>query len=431
MSIKITGVTARDIRFPTSRNLDGSDAMNKDPDYSAAYVTLHTNQAELQGDGLTFTIGRGNEVCVAAINALAPLVIGRDLSELTKDMGAFWYDITHDSQIRWIGPEKGAIHMATGAIVNAVWDLWAKAEGKPLWQLVVDMSPEELVRCINFSYITDVLTKEDALQMLKKQAATKAKRKQDMLDRGYPAYTTSAGWLGYSDEKLKRLCQEAIDAGWNHIKIKVGSNLQDDIRRCGLVREVIGQKRKLMVDANQRWDVDQAIEWMKALNGFDIWFIEEPTSPDDILGHKKIRDAIKPIGVATGEQCQNRIIFKQFFEAGSIDVCQIDSCRLGGVNEVLAVFLMAAKFNIPVCPHAGGVGLCEYVQHLSMIDYICISGSTENRVLEYVDHLHEHFADPVVIKKGHYMVPKKPGYSITMHPDSLDAFEFPNGKEWR
>ncbi|OGT36141.1 MAG: fuconate dehydratase [Gammaproteobacteria bacterium RIFCSPHIGHO2_12_FULL_37_14] len=431
MSVKITGVTARDIRFPTSKNLDGSDAMNKDPDYSAAYVTLHTDQKGLEGDGLTFTIGRGNEVCVAAINSLAPLLIGHELSEFTKDMGAFWYYITHDSQIRWIGPEKGAIHMATGAIVNAVWDLWAKVEGKPVWELVVDMSPEELVCCINFTYITDVLTKDEALMMLKKQEPNKLKRKQEMLDHGYPAYTTSAGWLGYSDEKLQRLCQEAIDAGWNHIKIKVGGNLQDDIRRCGLVRKIIGPKRKLMVDANQRWDVGQAIEWMKALHGFDIWFIEEPTSPDDILGHKKIRDAIKPIGVATGEQCQNRIIFKQFLEAGSIDVCQIDSCRLGGVNEVLAVLLMAAKFNTPVCPHAGGVGLCEYVQHLSMIDYICISGSTENRVLEYVDHLHEHFVDPVTMKSGHYMAPKKPGYSITMYPASLDAFEFPNGKEWR
>ncbi|OGT50368.1 MAG: fuconate dehydratase [Gammaproteobacteria bacterium RIFCSPHIGHO2_12_FULL_38_11] len=431
MSIKITGVIARDIRFPTSKNLDGSDAMNKDPDYSAAYVTLHTDQKGLQGDGLTFTIGRGNEVCVAAINSLAPLIIGHDLSEFTKDMGAFWHTITHDSQIRWIGPEKGAIHMATGAIVNAVWDLWAKVEKKPVWQLVVDMSPEELLRCLDFTYLTDVLTKEEALQMLQAKAPLKAKRRQEMLDHGYPAYTTSAGWLGYSDEKLRRLCQEAIDDGWNHIKLKVGGNLIDDKRRCGIVREVIGPHRKLMLDANQRWDVPEAIVWMQGLQEFNPWFIEEPTSPDDILGHKKIREAIKPIGVATGEQCQNRIIFKQFLEAGAIDVCQIDSCRVGGVNEVITILLMAAKFNIPVCPHAGGVGLCEYVQHLSLIDYICISGSTENRVLEYVDHLHEHFLDPVSMKSGHYMPPTKPGYSITMYPASLDAFEFPNGKEWR
>src|SRR3990167_7816208 len=283
MSVKITGVTARDIRFPTSKNLDGSDAMNKDPDYSAAYVTLHTDQKGLQGDGLTFTIGRGNEVCVAAINSLAPLIIGHDLSEFTKDMGAFWHTITHDSQIRWIGPEKGAIHMATGAIVNAVWDLWAKVEKKPVWQLVVDMSPEELLRCLDFTYLTDVLTKEEALQMLQAKAPLKAKRRQEMLDHGYPAYTTSAGWLGYSDEKLRRLCQEAIDAGWNHIKLKVGANLDDDIRRCTIAREVIGPDRKLMVDANQRWEVKQAIEWMRQLAPFNPWWIEEPTSPDDIL----------------------------------------------------------------------------------------------------------------------------------------------------
>ena len=354
MTLTITDVTVQDIRFPTSKSLDGSDAMNPDPDYSAAYVTLHTNDSSLEGHGLTFTIGRGNEVCVAAVETLKYLVVGKTLSSFTKDMGAFWRYITGDSQLRWLGPDKGVIHLATAAVVNAVWDLWAKVEGKPVWLLVADMSPEELVACIDFTYLTDVLTPEEALALLQKQAPTKAQRKQEMLDKGYPAYTTSAGWLGYSDEKLRRLCQEAIDAGWSHIKLKVGSDLQDDIRRCRIAREVIGPERKLMVDANQRWEVDQAIEWMKHLAPFDPWWIEEPTSPDDVLGHQKIREAIKPIGVATGEHCQNRIMFKQLLEAGAIDFCQIDSCRLGGVNEILSVYLMAAKLGVPVCPHAGG-----------------------------------------------------------------------------
>ena len=431
MTLTITDVTVQDIRFPTSKSLDGSDAMNPDPDYSAAYVTLHTNDPSLEGHGLTFTIGRGNEVCVAAVEALKYLVVGKTLSSFTENMGAFWRTITGDSQLRWLGPDKGVIHLATAAVVNAVWDLWAKVEGKPVWLLVADMSPEALVACIDFTYLTDVLTPEEALALLQKQAPTKAQRKQEMLDNGYPAYTTSAGWLGYSDEKLRRLCQEAIDAGWSHIKLKVGSDLQDDIRRCRIAREVIGPERKLMVDANQRWEVDQAIEWMKHLAPFDPWWIEEPTSPDDVLGHQKIREAIKPIGVATGEHCQNRIMFKQLLEAGAIDFCQIDSCRLGGVNEILSVYLMAAKLGVPVCPHAGGVGLCEYVQHLSIIDYICISGSLENRVLEYVDHLHEHFYDPVVMKNGRYMPPQAPGYSISMKAESLAQHRFPEGAVWQ
>ena len=428
--IKITNLTVRDIRFPTSRHLDGSDAMNKDPDYSAAYVTLHTNQDGLQGNGLTFTIGRGNEICVAAIKALAPLVVGYELQEFTKNMGDFWKHITGDSQLRWIGPDKGAIHLATAAVVNAVWDLWAKVEAKPLWELIADMTPDELLSCIDFTYLTDVITPNEALNLLQQQAKTKAQRKQEILASGYPAYTTSAGWLGYSDEKLRRLCQEAIDTGWSHIKLKVGSNLEDDIRRCRIAREVIGPERKLMLDANQRWEVEQAITWMEHLKQFDPWFIEEPTSPDDIIGHKKIKTGIEPIRVATGEMCQNRILFKQFIETEAIDVVQIDSCRLGGVNEVLAVYLMAAKYEMPVCPHVGGVGLPEYTQHLAIIDYICISGTMKDRVLEYVDHLHEHFASPVVMNHGHYMAPLAAGYSITMHAKSLDKYEFPSGEAW-
>ncbi len=429
MPITITDVVARDIRFPTSENLDGSDAMNQAPDYSAAYVTLKTD-TDLEGHGMTFTIGRGNELCVAAINSLAPLVLGKTLEEFTQDMGAFWGHMTGDSQLRWVGPEKGVIHLATAAIVNAVWDLYAKREGKPLWKLLVDMSPEEIVRCIDFRYITDALTPEEALEILERNAATKAAREAEMLGDGFPAYTTSAGWLGYSDEKLRRLCREAVEAGWTHFKMKVGADLEDDARRAALIREEIGADRRLMMDANQVWDVPEAIANMQRLSQFDPYWIEEPTSPDDVLGHATIARAVGPIGVATGEHCQNRVIFKQLLQANAISFCQIDSCRLGGVNEVLAVLLMAAKFGVPVCPHAGGVGLCEYVQHLSIFDYIYVSASLEHRILEYVDHLHEHFLDPVNIENGRYMPPTAPGYSIEMKLESLDEFEFPAGNVW-
>jgi L-fuconate dehydratase len=427
----ITDVIARDIRFPTSRSLDGSDAMNPDPDYSAAYVTLRTNTAGLEGNGMTFTIGRGNDLCVAAIKALRPLVVGKSLESFTEDMGAFWRMITGDSQLRWVGPEKGVIHLATAAVVNAVWDLWAKAAGKPVWKLVCDMSPEEIVRTIDFRYIEDALTKDEALAILKKWQPTRAQRIAEMERDGYPTYTTSAGWLGYPDDKLRKLCRELTARGWKHFKIKVGRSLEDDIRRCRIIREEIGWDRRLMTDANQVWGVNEAIGWMKQLAEFKPVFIEEPTSPDDVLGHAAIAKAIAPIKVATGEMCQNRVMFKQLMQAGAIGYCQIDSCRLGGVNEILAVLLMAAKFNIPVWPHAGGVGLCEYVQHLSVIDYVCISGSIEDRLTEYADHLHDHFVDPLVTKDGKYMPPKAPGYSITMKQESLAEFEYPHGAAWR
>lgn len=428
----IVDVVVKDIRFPTSRYLDGSDAMNPDPDYSAAYVILKTDHPDgLEGHGLTFTIGRGNELCVAAVHALAPLVKGKTLESFTRNMGAFWKMITGDSQLRWLGPEKGVIHLATGAVVNAVWDLYAKMEGKPLWKLLADMDPEQLVSCIDFTYITDALTPKEALEILRKQESTKQDRIKRLMDNGYPAYTTSAGWLGYSDDKMRRLCREAKAAGFMHMKIKVGADLKDDIRRASIIREEIGDDLKLMMDANQKWDVDEAISNMAELKKFNPWWIEEPTSPDDILGHAKIARAVAPIKVATGEHCQNRVMFKQLMQADAIGICQIDSCRVGGVNEILAILLMAAKFNIPVCPHAGGVGLCEYVQHLSMLDYISISGTMEDRIIEYVDHLHEHFYDPVVIKEGAYMPPELPGYSITMKAQSLIDYSFPDGKVWK
>ncbi len=431
MPTAITGLDAFDIRFPTSRERDGSDAMNPDPDYSAAYVVLRTDRPGLEGHGLTFTIGRGNELCVAAARALAPLVQGLTLEEIKADMARFWRRLTGDSQLRWVGPEKGVIHLATAAVVNAAWDLYAKAEGKPLWQLLAGFTPEEIVRCIDFRYLTDALTRQEALEILRRHEPTRAAREAEMRARGYPAYTTSAGWLGYPDEKIRRLCREGVQQGWSHFKIKVGRDLADDVRRAALVRAEIGPDRKLMLDANQVWDVGEAMANMRQLARFDPWWIEEPTSPDDILGHAAIAQAVAPIGVATGEQCHNRVMFKQLMQAGAMRFCQIDSCRLGGVNEVLAVLLLAAKFGIPVCPHAGGVGLCEYVQHLAIFDYICVSASLEDRVVEYVDHLHEHFVDPVVIRGGRYMPPTAPGYSITMRPESLAKYAYPDGEAWK
>ncbi len=418
----IRSLRTLDVRFPTSRLLDGSDAMNPDPDYSAAYVILETDTDGLEGHGLTFTIGRGNEVCCAAIEALAPRVVGLDLAWIAQDMGRFWRHVTSDSQLRWIGPDKGAMHLATGAVVNAVWDLWAKAEGKPVWQLVADMSPAELVRCIDFRYITDCITPDQALALLTERAAGQAERRATLQREGYPCYTTSAGWLGYDDAKLRRLCQEAVDAGFRHVKLKVGRDRADDVRRLRVAREVLGPDRQLMIDANQVWEVDEAIDWVRELAFARPWFIEEPTSPDDVEGHRRIREAVAPVKVATGEMCQNRIVFKQFIMRGAIDVAQIDACRVGGLNENLAIMLMAAKHGVLVCPHAGGVGLCEYVQHLAMIDYLCIAGTRDGRVVEYVDHLHEHFVDPCRVEHAAYLPPTAPGFSITMKPASLEAW---------
>ncbi len=421
--VTITGLSTHDLRFPTSASLAGSDAMNPDPDYSAAYVILHTDGGH-QGHGLTFTIGRGNEICIAAINAVRHLVVGLDLDWIREDMGRFWRHITGDSQLRWIGPDKGAIHLATGAVVNAVWDLLAKDAGKPVWRLVGEMTPEEIVKLVDFRYITDVLTPQEALEILHRAVPGKAERMAKLQAEGYPCYTTSAGWLGYSDDKLRRLCREARDAGFTHTKFKVGQNLEDDIRRLKIARQELGPDMNLMIDANQVWEVDQAIDWVKELSFAKPLFIEEPTSPDDVIGHAKIRKAIAPIKVATGEMCQNRILFKQFIANDAIDMVQIDSCRLGGLNEVLAVQLMAAKYNLPVWPHAGGVALCEYVQHLSMIDYLAISAEKDSKRIEFVDHLHEHFVDPCIVRDGAYMAPTAAGFSIEIKPTTLQDFEF-------
>jgi len=427
---KILELKTYDIRFPTSENLDGSDAINKDPDYSAAYVELTTEQGN-KGYGLIFTIGRGNDICCKAIESMQHLVIGYDFNDIKNNISKFYDELRSDSQLRWLGPEKGVIHMAAGAIVNAVWDMWARDEKKPLWRLLADMTPEQFVSCLDFKYVTDVLTKEEALTMVRKNQSTKQERIKYLEKNGYPSYTTSAGWLGYSDEKLARLAKEAVDQGFKHIKLKVGVDLQEDIRRCTIARDIIGDDVKLMIDANQNWEVNEAIDWVNELANTKPWFIEEPTSPDDIFGHKKIKENIGDIKVATGEHCQNRIIFKQFIANDALDIVQIDSCRLSSINEILTVYMIAAKYGKPVCPHAGGVGLCEYVQHLSMIDYVQISADLTDRVVEFVDHLHEHFEDPCEIVNGAYKAPSQPGYSIKMFESSIDAYVYPQGSEWQ
>ncbi|KAI5803050.1 enolase C-terminal domain-like protein [Geopyxis carbonaria] len=430
--ITITGHVSRDVRFPTSLDKTGSDAMNDAGDYSSAYCILQTTGPH-QGHGMTFTIGRGNDIVCHAINALAPRLYGRTLSSLVSDMGKTWRWLVADSQLRWIGPEKGVIHLALGAVVNALWDLWAKVLGKPVWRVVADMTPEEFVRCIDFRYITDAITPEEAITMLKETEPTKAARIAEAeASQAVPAYTTSAGWLGYGEDKMKSLLEQTLAEGYKHFKIKVGGSVAEDKKRLSIAREVIGFDKGniLMVDANQVWSVPEAIEYMKELAEFKPWFIEEPTSPDDILGHRAVRDALRPygIGVATGEMCQNRVMFKQLLSAGAIDVCQIDACRLGGVNEVMAVLLMAKKFGVPIVPHSGGVGLPEYTQHLSTIDYVVVSA--KKSLLEYVDHLHEHFVHPSVIKDGHYQTPMQPGYSVQMKEASMDEFSYPDGKFW-
>ncbi|WP_424534964.1 L-fuconate dehydratase [Sphaerisporangium viridialbum] len=431
--MKITAVETHDIRFPTSRQLDGSDAMNPDPDYSAAYLILRTD-AGMDGHGFTFTIGRGNDVCRAAIDALAPLVVGQPVD----DLGEFARRLTRDSQLRWLGPEKGVIHLATAAVVNAAWDLAARVAGKPVWRLLADMSPEQLVDLVDWRYLTDALTPAEALDLLKAASPGKQERIAELERHGYPAYTTSPGWLGYDDAKLVRLAKQAVADGYTQIKLKVGADLDDDLRRMALAREAVGPGIRIAVDANQRWDVADAVEWMTALAPYDPWWIEEPTSPDDVLGHAAIRRALaaagpggRPVKVATGEHMQNRIIFKQLLQADAVDFVQIDACRVAGVNENIAILLLAARYGRPVCPHAGGVGLCELVQHLSMFDYAAVSGSLQDRVIEYVDHLHEHFVDPVVISNGAYMPPSAPGFSAELRPETLAVFSYPNGPAWR
>ncbi|HTE63183.1 MAG TPA: L-fuconate dehydratase [Solirubrobacteraceae bacterium] len=426
---RVTSLDVRDVRFPTSTSLDGSDAMNPDPDYSAAYVIVCTDEGP-DGHGFAFTIGRGNEVQAAAIRALAPHVVGRDVDELCADLGGFYRELIGDSHLRWLGPEKGIMHMATGAVVNAAWDLAAKRAGKPVWKLLADMTPEQVVGLVDWRYISDALAPDEALALLRDRMPDRGEREASLLAGGYPAYATSPGWLGYGDEKLARLAREAVAAGFDQIKLKVGADLDDDVRRLRIAREVVGWDVGIAIDANQRWSVDEAIAWLEPLREFAPSWIEEPTSPDDVLGHAAIRRAVAPLPVATGEHVQNRVIFKQLLQAEAIDVLQLDACRVGGVNENIAILLLAAKYGVPVCPHAGGVGLCELVQHLAMFDYVAVSGSLDGRAIEYVDHLHEHFVDPVVIRDGRYLVPLTPGFGAEIRPETLAAFGYPDGDVW-
>ena len=426
---RITSVTTHDLRARTSLTLAGSDAAHPDPDYSAAYVVLHTD-GPLEGHGMTFTIGQGNDLCCQAIEALAPLVRGRALADIVDSMGDFWRQITNHPQLRWLGPEKGTIHLATAALVNAVWDLWAKERGVPVWQLVAELEPEQFLDCLDLRYVRDVLPEDRVLALLRAQAPTKTDRIAELGRDGLPAYVTSAGWLGYSEQQVRDLCRAALADGWRSFKTKVGVDIASDVRRCEIMREELGADVQLMADANQVWDVPEAIAWIEHLRPFDLRWIEEPTSPDDILGHAAIRKAVAPIGVATGEHAANRVIFKQLLQAQAIDYCQVDACRIGGLNEVLVVLLLAAAHEVPVCPHAGGLGLCEYVQHVAMIDAVCVSGIANDRTTEYAGHLHEHFRDPAQIRGGHYVVPLAPGYSIEMLPDSMAALRYPTGSEW-
>ena len=431
MTTIISAARALDVRFPTSRFLDGSDAMNPDPDYSAAYVALETDDAGLTGHGLAFTLGRGTQLVVAAIEALAPKLVGRSLEGIEDDLLGFWRDLVGDSQMRWLGPEKGIIHMAAAALTNAVWDLLAKRAGLPLWRYLAGLSPEQIVSAIDFRHISDALPRERALEILRERAPGKAGRVAALRAGGHAAYTTSAGWLGYGDDKIRDLARAAVADGWGAIKMKVGGNLADDIRRAGVLREILGPDRLLMTDANQVWEIDQAIGWVKALGEAEPYWIEEPVSPDDILGHARVKRGVAPVRVATGEHCHNRVMFKQFLQADAIDVAQIDACRLGGVNEVLAVQLLAAAFEKPVCPHAGGVGLCEYVQHLALFDAAAVRPSDEGRMIEHAAHLHEHFVDPIRVAGGRYLAPEAPGFSVEMKPESLAEFAFPEGAAWR
>ncbi len=427
---RVTGVDVVDVRYPTSLEADGSDAMNTDCDYSAAYVVLGTDDADLAGYGFTFTIGRGTDIVAETARQLGEHLVGHDVDEMLTDMGAVSRSFKTDSQLRWLGPEKGVVHLALAAVLNAAWDLVARRAGKPLWRLLVDMTPEQLADVADLSYLGDVITREEVVDRLRALEPTRAERVAELDRVGYPCYTTSPGWLGYDDDKLRRLCREAVDQGFRHVKLKVGADLADDVRRCGIARDEIGPDVELSIDANQVWDVPQAIDWVNALAQFDLTWIEEPTSPDDVLGHAAIRQAVRPVGVATGEHAHNRVMFKQLLQAEAIDYCQLDSCRLASVNEILAVQLLAAHFDVPVCPHAGGVGLCELVQHLAVVDFVAVSGSMDNRVVEYVDHLHEHFVDPCVVKDARYVLPTAPGYSARMHDESVATYRWPDGGFW-
>jgi L-fuconate dehydratase len=426
---RILGLELADVRFPTSKSGDGSDAMNPDPDYSVAYVIIRTSIGDA-GHGFAFTLGRGNDVQLGAIAALAPQLVGLTTDSLLSDLGGAWRRLVHDSHLRWLGPEKGVVHMAIGAVITALWDLRAKREGAPLWLLLARLSPEQIVELVDFRYLTDALTPSEALEILHRAQPGREERIEAILSHGYPAYATTPGWLGYSDAKLAALCGEAVEQGFAQIKLKVGASLEDDLRRCRIAREIIGDEIGLAVDANQVWDVEPAIDWIRALEPYRLAWVEEPTHPDDILGHARIRFAVSPVRIATGEHTAGRVMFKQFLQAGAIDIMQIDACRVAGVNENIANILLAAKFGVPVCPHAGGVGLCEAVQHLAMWDYVSVSATQDDRMIEWREHLHEHFVEPAAVANGRYVAPTLPGASTEMHVESVSMYSYPDGRAW-
>lgn len=426
----ITSATTHDVRFPTGQHGHGSDAMNKDPDYSAAYLILETDNADLSGHSLVFTIGRGNDLQCQAVQDLARDIVGERVEDLIDRIGDIGRELVRDSQIRWLGPEKGIPHMAAGGVINALWDLICKSEGKPLWQVLSHLSPEQLTGLIDFRHISDALSPNEALQIFRDMEPERSRNEAILLETGLPAYTTTPGWLGYTDETMIRLAHEALADGFRFIKMKVGGSLENDKHRMALMRETVGPDITLAIDANQVWDVPDAIAWVNGLGDDKIHWVEEPTSPDDILGHKAIQDGIAPIRVATGEHVHNRIMVKQLLQAGAISFLQIDATRVAGVNENIALIAMAKKFGVPVCPHAGGVGLCEMVQHLAMFDAVAVSGHHADRVVEFVDHLHEHFVVPTQIENAHYRAPLAAGIGAEMKPESIRDFHFPDGKEW-
>lgn len=426
----ITNIRTFDVRFPTSAMLDGSDAMNAEPDYSAACLQLDTTIHGLVGHSLVFTIGRGNDVQIQAIRVVAEKVAGLDIEYVFENIGEIAKNLSSDSQLRWLGPDKGVFHMATGAVLNALWDLYAKSRGVPLWKLLSSMSPERIISCVDFRYISDAITPGEALEILREGATSREKNTTLLLENGLPAYTTTPGWLGYADEKMLRLTSEAMASGFGFIKYKCGKSFDDDHRRLTKIRQLVGPDFPIAIDANQVWDVDVAIEWIKGLEAFNLQWIEEPTHPDDVVGHARIAFEVSPTPIATGEMASSRIIFKQLLQSEAIKVMQIDATRVAGVNENIANILLAAKYGIPVCPHAGGVGLCEMVQHLAMFDAVAVSGHHRRRYVEYVDHLHDHFLEPARIADGNYMPPRRPGIGSEMLETSIRDFEFPNGNYW-
>ncbi len=428
--VSITAATVTDLRFPTSRTLDGSDAMNPDPDYSAAYLELSTSEPGLTGCGFVFTIGRGNDIQAAAVEVVADRLVGRELDGLLENPSAVNRELNWDSQLRWLGPDKGVMHMAVGAAMNAVWDLRCKREGRPLWSTLSHLEPAEVVALVDWTYLSDFLDPAQAREILEERRSERDSRIADLRRDGLAAYTTSPGWLGYSDDKLERLCRQALDDGFNTIKLKVGADLDNDCRRLGIARTAIGPDTALAIDANQRWSVPDAIAAIGRFAEFNLRWVEEPTHPDDVVGHATIAKAVHPVPIATGEHLANPTLAKQLLQLGGAQILQIDATRVGGVHDLVAMILLAARAGVDVIPHAGGVGLCEAVQHFAFFNAISVAADPSQLALEYVDHLHEHLDQPVEVTSGRYRLPTQPGAGTAFRPGTAAAFAYPCGTEW-